>query len=53
MALRSEWTSDALVTGQVGAMTGDRKHPSAAFWITVAMVVALVGYPLSWAHAIG
>jgi hypothetical protein len=27
-------------------MTSDRK-PSAAFWITVALVVVLVGYPLS------
>ena len=25
----------------------DRKHPSAGFWITVALVVVLVGYPLS------
>jgi hypothetical protein len=25
----------------------DRKHPTAAFWITVALVVVLVGYPLS------
>jgi hypothetical protein len=24
-----------------------RKHPSAAFWITVALVAVLVGYPLS------
>jgi len=23
----------------------DRKHPSAGFWITVALVVVLVGYP--------
>jgi len=26
----------------------DRKHPSAAFWITVALVVVLAAYPLSW-----
>jgi len=26
----------------------DRKHPSVAFWITVALVAVLVGYPLSW-----
>jgi hypothetical protein len=29
-------------------MTPDRKHPSAGFWITVALVAALVGYPLSF-----
>jgi hypothetical protein len=28
-------------------MTPDRKHPSPAFWITVALVAVLVGYPLS------
>ena len=28
-------------------MTTSRKHPSAAFWTTVAVVVALVAYPLS------
>ena len=29
-------------------MTSDRKHPpSAALWITVALVAVLVGYPLS------
>jgi len=27
-------------------MTSDRKHPTAAFWITVALVVVMVGYPL-------
>ena len=32
-------------------MTTDRKHPSAAFWITVALVVVLVGYPLSFGPA--
>jgi hypothetical protein len=25
----------------------DRKQPSVAFWITVALVAVLVGYPLS------
>lgn len=25
----------------------DRKHPTVAFWITVNLVVVLVGYPLS------
>ena len=29
-------------------MTLDRKRPSAAFWATVVVVVALVGYPLSF-----
>ena len=29
----------------------DRKHASAAFWITVALVVVLVGYPLSFGPA--
>jgi len=29
----------------------DRKHSSAAFWITVALVVVLVGYPLSFGPA--
>ena len=28
-----------------------RKHPSAAFWITVALVAVLVGYPLSFGPA--
>src|SRR5579871_4427081 len=28
-----------------------RKHPSAAFWVSVALVVALVGYPLSFGPA--
>ena len=28
-------------------MTSDRKHPTAAFWITVALVVVMAGYPLS------
>jgi len=28
-------------------MTPDRKHPTAAFWITVALVALLVAYPLS------
>jgi hypothetical protein len=32
-------------------MTSDRKHPSAAFWITVALVVVLVGYPVSFGPA--
>jgi hypothetical protein len=30
-----------------GEMTS-RKHPSAAFWATVVLVVALIGYPLSF-----
>jgi hypothetical protein len=29
----------------------DRKHPSAALWITVALVVVVVGYPLSFGPA--
>ena len=29
----------------------DRKHPSAAFWATVVVVVALVAYPLSFGPA--
>jgi hypothetical protein len=29
-------------------MTSDRKKPTAGFWITVALVAALVVYPLSW-----
>jgi len=29
----------------------DRKHPTAAFWITVALVVVLVVYPLSFGPA--
>jgi len=36
------------------AMTPDRKHPSAALWITVALVavlVVLVAYPLSFGPA--
>src|ERR1700693_5218805 len=32
-------------------MTPDRKHPSAAFWLTVALVAVLVGYPLSFGPA--
>jgi len=28
-----------------------RKHPCAAFWATVVVVVALVGYPLSFGPA--
>jgi hypothetical protein len=28
-------------------MTPSRKHPSAAFWATVVVVVVLVAYPLS------
>jgi hypothetical protein len=31
-------------------MTHDR-HPSAAFWITVALIAVLVGYPLSFGPA--
>ncbi len=26
----------------------DRKKPSAGFWITVALLAVLVGYPISW-----
>ncbi len=29
-------------------MPDDRKHPSAGFWLTVALVAVLVGYPLSF-----
>jgi hypothetical protein len=29
-------------------MTSDRKKPSAGFWITVALVAVLIGYPLSY-----
>jgi len=29
----------------------DRKHPSAAFWITVALLAVLAGYPLSFGPA--
>jgi len=32
-------------------MSDSRKHPTVAFWITVAMVAALVGYPLSFGPA--
>ena len=32
-------------------MTPDRKHPTPAFWITVALVAVLVGYPLSFGPA--
>ena len=32
-------------------MTPDRKKPGVAFWTTVAVVVALVGYPLSFGPA--
>ena len=32
-------------------MTLSRKHPSAALWATVVVVVALVVYPLSWGPA--
>ncbi len=32
-------------------MTTDHKHPTAAFWLTVALVVVLVGYPLSFGPA--
>jgi len=33
-------------------MTSDRKHPSAAFWATVALVAVLVLYPLSYGPAL-
>ena len=32
-------------------MTSDRKKPTAGFWITVALVAVLVGYPLSFGPA--
>jgi hypothetical protein len=32
-------------------MTSDRKHPSATFWLTVALFAVLVGYPLSFGPA--
>ena len=32
-------------------MTPDRKKPGVAFWATVTVVVALVGYPLSFGPA--
>jgi len=32
-------------------MTSPRKKPSAGFWIVVAMVAVLVGYPLSFGPA--
>jgi len=32
-------------------MTSDRQHPSAAFWITVALVAVLLAYPLSFGPA--
>jgi hypothetical protein len=32
-------------------MTASPKKPGAAFWITVALVVMLVGYPLSFGPA--
>ena len=32
-------------------MSEDRRHPSAAFWITVALIAVLVGYPLSFGPA--
>jgi hypothetical protein len=35
----------------LSAMTSDRKKPGVAFWATVALVVALVGYPLSFGPA--
>ena len=34
-------------------MTSDRKKPGLAFWTTVALVVVLVGYPLSWGPVLG
>ena len=33
-------------------MTAPRKKPTAGFWITVALVAVLVGYPLSMPVAI-
>ncbi len=32
-------------------MTSSRKKPTAGFWITVALVAVLVGYPLSFGPA--
>src|SRR5258708_4275855 len=32
-------------------MTSDRKQPTAGFWISVALVAVLVGYPLSFGPA--
>jgi hypothetical protein len=32
-------------------MTSPRKHPTAGFWITLALVAVLVGYPLSFGPA--
>ncbi len=32
-------------------MTSNRKKPGSAFWATVAMLIALVGYPLSFGPA--
>ena len=32
-------------------MTSDRKKPTAGFWITVALVAVLLGYPLSFGPA--
>ncbi len=32
-------------------MALDRKHPTAAFGLTVALVAVLVAYPLSWGPA--
>ena len=32
-------------------MTADRKKPGVGFWATVAVVVVLVAYPLSWGPA--
>jgi len=31
--------------------TSNRKHPSVAFWLTVALVAAIVAYPLSFGPA--
>jgi len=35
---------------ETDAMTSDRNHPSAAFWITVALL-AVLAYPLSFGPA--
>jgi hypothetical protein len=29
-------------------MASDRNKPGVVFWLTVALVVVLAGYPLSW-----
>ena len=43
--------SPHLVWHKYGRMTPSRKHPTVAFWITVALVAVLAGYPLSFGPA--